>query len=219
MRLQIDSMDVFDLVRDLRPFRSCTDEPVSREDLGKILESGKHAPSPGSAQCMEFIVVESDESLEDLAEAAGDERAEDSAVAVLVLEDYERMSRAVGSSADAPCMAEATVVAQNMRLVARDLGISSVWLTGFDDSLVRQQFRVPDSKMVAGLVLLGRSEDEIEPEEKFALNEITFYEEYDNQFSSQFDQLTWKGTRRTKPATGRRKDDLISRIKRKLGII
>lgn len=213
-------MGMFEAIRDLRSFRSCRDEPVSRSSLGKILEAGKHAPSPGNRQCMEFIVVESEDGRSKLADATGDHRVEQSPVAVIVLEDLERMRGLVGDAmCEEACVAEASVCAQNMRLVAREEGLSSCWITGFDSEMVRHQFRIPDAKMVAGVLITAYTDDEIEPGDRFNLNEIAFYEEYENQFQSQFDGLQWKGVRNTTPATGRQGDTLLRRIKRKLGII
>lgn len=212
-------MDVFEACSDLCSFESCGDEPLERKEFGRILEAGSRAPSPGNAQCMEFIVVESDEGRQKIAEAAGDSRAEEAPMTVLLLEDKERMRRRTGNArCESSCVAEATAAAQNMRLVAEEMGLKSCWITGFEEDLLRQQFRIPEEKMVAGIVLLARSGRKSRENRDFELNEIAFYEEYNNHFRSQFDKLEWKGTRRSRPAQGRRDDSLMSRIRRILGL-
>ncbi|MFB6147817.1 MAG: nitroreductase family protein, partial [Candidatus Nanohaloarchaea archaeon] len=47
-------MSVFDQVRELPSFRRARDEVIERKKVGKILEAGRNAPSPGNVQSVEF---------------------------------------------------------------------------------------------------------------------------------------------------------------------
>ncbi|MFB6244809.1 MAG: nitroreductase family protein [Candidatus Nanohaloarchaea archaeon] len=186
-------MSVFDAVRELSSFRTARDRPISREKIGKILEAGRFAPSPGSIQSLEFIVVESEDSLRTLATAASDPRLEEVPAAVVVLTDIERMKREVDEDARSACYAEASCGAHNMRLVAEEEGVSSCWITGFRNGEVESEFMVPEGKMAAGVVGLCYSEDEVETENRFGMNEVVFYDRYGNQLGSFFDSMEWEG--------------------------
>ena len=50
-------MDVFDAIKTRRSIRKYKPDPVSDEDLQKIIEAAHWAPSWGNTQCWRFIVV------------------------------------------------------------------------------------------------------------------------------------------------------------------
>jgi nitroreductase len=213
-------MEVLESLKSIRSFRSSLDEPVDRETVGMMLEAARHAPSPANAQTVEFIVVESDSGLEELSELAEDDRLREVPTAVIVLADTGRMARRVGEAdAEKSCFAEASCAAQNMRAVAAEQGIATAWITGMDAERAAERFRVPDGKVPQGVLGICHSNDTVEPESKFQLNEITFYEEYDNQLHSQFDDYRWRGLMDDGRPTRRRKESLLERIKRRLGLI
>lgn len=208
-------MTAFDLIQDLTSFRSCKDEVIPRKKIGKILEAGRHAPSPGNVQSLEFIVVEDENKKEFLENACGDKRVEQTPTVIVVLADIGRMARKVGDGfAREACNSEAACAAQNMRLVANEEGLGSCWISGFDEDLVAEQLNVPSGKQPLGMVLLGFTDDEVEKHSKFGLNDICFYDEYDNQVDSVFDGLEWKGIRENKEIYGKKAGGLITKIRR-----
>lgn len=210
-------MTVFELVKDLTSFRKCKDQVVPRKKMGKILEAGRLAPSPGNVQSVEFIVVEDEQKKGFLENAAGDRRVEEAPTAVIILADMGRMARRIGEAyAREAAIAEAAVTAQNMRLVAKEEGIGSAWISGFKEDIVIDQFNVPSGKQPLGAVLFGYTETEMEKESKFGLNEICFYDEYGNQVGSQFDNLEWDGLRENREVYGKKAGGLATKVRKKL---
>lgn len=210
-------MTVFELIQDLKSFRRCNDDVVPRKKVGKILEAGRQAPSPGNVQSTEFIVIEDEHKKEFLEDAAGDKRVEEAPTAIIILADMDRMARRIGEAmARDAAVAEAAVTAQNMRLVAKEEGIGSAWISGFREDVVVNQFNIPDGKQPISAVLLGYAESEIEKESKFGLNSICFYDEYGNQVGSQFDNLEWDGLRENREIYGKKAGGLKTKIKQKV---
>lgn len=209
-------METFDTIRNLTTFERCRDETIPRKVIGKILESGRNAPSPGNVQSIEFIVVEDNQKKELLNKHTGDHRTEEAATAIIVLTDDRRMRRRVGDFADRACESEAASAIQNMRLIAEEEGLSSVFVGGFNSHAVGESFGVPDDKTVRGVVLLGYTDDPKPPRHKFGLNEIAYYDEYDNQVQSIFDGLEWKGVREERRIYEKKGKGLVDKLRRKL---
>jgi len=210
-------MSAFELVNDLKSFRSCKDEVIPRKKMGKILEAGRQAPSPKNVQSLEFIVVEDHQKLEFLEEASGDSRVSEAPTAVLLVADIDRMSRHVGKHFSREASnSEVAIAAQNMRLVAREEGIGSTWIGGFDEDVVADQLDVPSGKQPLGIVLFGYTDNEIERDPKFGLNSICFYDSYDNQIDSVFDGLEWRGVRENRKIYGKKVDGIITKISNKV---
>ncbi len=209
-------MSIFEQVCGLGSFRDCRDEAIPRKIMGRILEAGRNAPSPGNVQSLEFIVVEDEEKRQRLARITDDRRVEEAPASVIILSDRERMKRKTGSEPIEFCTAEGAIAAQNMRLVAGENGISSCWISGFDKEAVREDFRAPQQKIPVGIVMLGYSDDEVEPESRFPLNSVCYYDEYDNQVASFFDNVEWKGLREEKRIYGKKASTALGRIKRRI---
>jgi len=206
-------MTVFDTTANLRSFREASGRQVPREEVGRIIEAGRRAPSPGNVQSVEFIVVESDHSKSLLAEAAGDERLENVPIAVVVTGDIGRMERRIGGSeAVTACNYEVAGAVQNMRLVAHEEGVSSCWVTGFDSLKVKQGLSIPEKKEPMGIVGLCYAKSEYESEKKFGFGEVVYYEEYGHYMDSIFDALQWKGLKENRNISEKRIKGFLSRL-------
>src|SRR3954468_23969995 len=62
-------METWDAIRARRNVREYTDRPLAREDLERILEAGRRAPSSQNWQPWTFVVVTDREQLVELAKA------------------------------------------------------------------------------------------------------------------------------------------------------
>lgn len=209
-------MSTFDDVCDISSFRNCRDDPVPRDTIGKILEAGRRAPSPGNVQSLEFIVVESEQKKEMLHRATDDKRVLEAPTLVIVLSDYERMRRHVGDEARDGCSGEAACAVQNMRIVASSEGVASCWISGFDKDMVAEKFGVPSGKKPEGIVMFAYTDNPVPSEERFGLNEICFYDEYGSQVNSFWDEPGWRGLRDESRIQGRKARGLVGMVKRKL---
>ncbi|MFB6100011.1 MAG: nitroreductase family protein [Candidatus Nanohalobium sp.] len=209
-------MSAFENILNLSSFRHPEDETLPRPVVGKILEAGRNTPSPGNVQTLEFIVVEDDHKLEMLSQALGDHRIAEAPLSVLVVVDESRMKRKVGSRSEEFCMMEAATSVQNMRVVAQEEGISSMWRTGFDRDTVSDQFDVPGGKDAVAVVSFAYTDNPIRSEPRFGMNEVVFYDEYGNQIKSHFDGLHWKGLNKEKRVYGKKVEGFITRIRRKI---
>ena len=188
-------MTVFEEVCDLKSFERCKDKVIPRKKMGKILESGRNAPSPGNVQTLEFIVVEDEERKEMFYRASGDDRVLEVPNLIIVISNVDRMRRRIKNETEIYCNAEAACAIQNMRLVARSEGIGSSWVSGFDREDVKHKFRIPEGKEPLAAVLFAYTDDEIEREDRFGMNEVCFYDVYGNQIESFWDDPAWRGLR------------------------
>ena len=210
-------MGVFESAINLASFRDCKDETISRKTMGKILEAGRQAPSPGNVHSIEFIVVEGDHEKHQLEKIVGDQRVGEVPTAVIILSDINRMSRRVGKEKCHDfCNSEAAATVQNMRLTAQDEGIGSCWITGFDQQVLADKFGIPSGKEALGVVIFGYSDSPVQQSDKFGLGEICFYDEYGNQITSAFDSLEWHGIEEARAIYGKKGRGLIDKIRRKL---
>src|SRR3954467_6839709 len=115
-------METWDAVRARRNVRQYTDQPIPREQLERILEAGRRAPSSSNWQPWHFVVVTDRDSLVELAQAwpqGGAHIARSAATIALVAETPDDAQLRQRIAYD---FGQATAL---MMLTATDLGIGS----------------------------------------------------------------------------------------------
>ena len=85
-------METWDAIRARRNVRQYTGQPIAREDLERICEAGRRAPSAGNGQPWDFVVVTDRTQLTELAkvwERGGRHIAQSSATIALLAREPE----------------------------------------------------------------------------------------------------------------------------------
>ena len=145
-------MDTWDAIRARRNVRQYTDQPIAREDLERILEAGRRAPSSQNWQPWHFVVVTGREQLVELAKAwerGGRHIAGSAATIVLVAHDPEDQRHRDLLLYD---FGQATAF---MMLAAADLGIGSGHSAVRDQRQARQVLGFPDGYLAVYMIGLG----------------------------------------------------------------
>jgi nitroreductase len=188
-------MDLFAAMRGRRSCRDYLPDPVSDEVIEKLLEAATWAPSPLNMQPWEFFVVTSPAVREKICDEA--ERCKlwafeisgwkwlDSyevgflkqvPVIIAVVGDPKKsgvdMFMEEGSMGyQAACAA----AIQNMHLAAYSLGLSSLWFTLFDKTVIRQILGIDGAKMPLALICLGKSASDIREVPRKVVQDKTTY--------------------------------------------
>ncbi len=144
-------METWDAIRSRRDVRGFDDRPLGDEQLDRILEAGRRAPSSRNTQPWDFIVVTDRDRLTELAkvwQGAGHVASSAATIALIapVVED-EGKRRTVHFD-----LGQAAV---SMMIAAADLGIGSGHSAVGDQDLARQLLGHPEDRFCAHLVPLG----------------------------------------------------------------
>lgn len=148
-------MQTWDAIRARRNVRSFEDRPIPREDLERILEAGRRAPSANNRQKWDFIISTERSQLEALSklwQGAG-HIAQSAATIVLVLAEPENDRLAVLDQYD---LGQATAL---MAVAAADLGIGSGHAAIGDKGSCRQMLGIPDGHEPQYFLALGYPAD------------------------------------------------------------
>ena len=195
---------------EVKGFNRAEDRMIERKKLGRVLEAGRNAPSPGKRQTLEFVVVEDDGVRENISKLLGDKRVSNAPTSVVVLSDPERMGRIMDNPLEA-CYAEVSGAAQNMRVMASSEGLCSNMVTSFNSRKMGKIIDAPDRKRPLGVVSFAYSDDPVESVDRFGMNKMCFYDKYGAQLDSVFDEWSWSGLRDEKSKYKR----ILTRLKDK----
>jgi nitroreductase len=154
-----------------RSIRNFTSEPIPFEDLIKILEAARWAPTAVNRQKTRFVVITDEALLKKIAENARiiffrQKHAAQAVAMIVVCIDSTAWIEEVGAAI------------QNMLLEAYSLKIGSCWIGAFEREVVRSFLKIPQSHKLLGLILLGHYSEYPKPPPRMELGQIAFLNQW-----------------------------------------
>ena len=150
-----DGAETWDALRSRRNVREFSPTPVSEEDMAKILEAGRLAPSARNWQPWDFVLVTDRDQLRDITGVwQGAWHVGGAAAAIAIV--APNLPTIAGPSLLQYDLGHATML---MMLAAADLGIGTCHSSVQDQELARKILGFPQSHFLAYLVSLGYPAD------------------------------------------------------------
>lgn len=153
-------MELIDVMLKRRSTRKFNDEPVTKEELDKILQAALLAPTSMNRKPCNFMVVERKETLTDLANSKdhGADLINGADKAIVVVADTMVADTWIEDS---------SIALTYMHLMATELGLGSCWVqihlrskNGKDsEELVRDILKIDDHYRIVGIMAFGHSDD------------------------------------------------------------
>ena len=148
-------METWDAITSRRNVRSYSKGEIATEDIDRILEAARRAPSAGNQQAWDFVVCTDREQLAQLAKvgpAAGHVAGSAATVALVAAKSRDAETRDLIQFD----LGQATM---SVMLAAADLGIGSAHAGVHDQQLARRLLGFPEDRFCALLITLGTPAD------------------------------------------------------------
>ncbi|HEU5032084.1 MAG TPA: nitroreductase family protein [Spirillospora sp.] len=144
-------METWNAITSRRNVREYSDEPIAPDDLDRVLEAARRAPSSKNWQPWDFVVVTKRDQLAELADAGmyAAHIPGSAATIALVMRDYDDPGERETARFD---LGQAML---SIMLAAADLGIGSGHATVMDQAVARRVLGLPEDRFCAYLVGLG----------------------------------------------------------------
>jgi nitroreductase len=155
MSLREVDVETWDAIRSRRNVRSYGEQAIAPQDLDRILEAARRAPSAGNQQAWDFVVCTDREQLVQLAEvfeAAGHVASSAATIALVALRSDDSQTHDLVQFD----LGQATM---SVMLAAADLGIGSAHAGVHDQELARRLLGFPEDRFCPLLIALGRPAD------------------------------------------------------------
>ncbi len=184
-------MDVFEAIKSRRSIRKYKPDPVSDDDLQKVLEAAHWAPSWANTQCWRFIVVRSPEIKQkvagtlnrvqigdDFLKNAATEAIRQAPVLIVAcaqtgIAGYNRDGTPV-TDKDDWLLFDVALAVQNLTLAACALGMGTVIVGAFDAKKAAEILDVPDGCTVVTMTPLGYPDHTGQIPPRKALGDIVY---------------------------------------------
>ena len=154
-------MDLLKLMGDRYTYRRYSNEDVKEEDLNKILEAGRIAPTSHNNQPQRIYVVRSEEAKEKLMkDFAYNYKAPCYLVCGYNIDEVWRNDLdGDRESGDI----DVSIVITHMMLMAEELGLGACWIGFFDPLAVKKNLEIPDNIKIIGILSLGYHREDDRP--------------------------------------------------------
>lgn len=176
-------MDLFEVVEKRRSIRKFQPKPVATEDLRRILEAGRLAPSGGNSQPWYFVVVRHPETKKALAMAADNQMfVADADTVIAALGDPTISAAELPyelSSTRIPYKQDPMIAVEHMILAATALGYGTCWIGAFNERKVKKILKIPESLAVIALLPIGVPDEDPPQRLRKAFTEIFFKESFE----------------------------------------
>ena len=170
-------MDFLELAKERYSVRKMSSEKVKQEDLNKILEAARLAPTAKNMQRQRLLVINTEEGIEQIKKCTGcNFRASTIIVISYEKDDAENeseFSRKYG-------LIDTGIVATHMCLEATNLGLGTTMVGLFDRELTSKLFNIPKKYQPELLLPIGfidRKPSILHSKRKH-INETTKYDKY-----------------------------------------
>jgi nitroreductase len=173
-------LDVFEAIKNRRSVRAFTSRPVSDEEVERLVEAARWAPSAGNIQPWQFIIVREPQIKHGLCEAALDQTfIEKAPVVVVVCADPQRSAKGYGSRGiNLYCLQDTAAATQNMLLTAQAMGLATCWVGAFHEEEARKVLKIPDGVRPVAIVPVGHAAEKPRVRPRRPMNEIVHHETY-----------------------------------------
>jgi len=173
-------LDVFKAIKSRRSVRTFTREDVSEEEVKKLIDAARWAPSAGNIQPWEFILVRKPEIKRRLSIAALRQTfIEEAPVVIVVCANQIRSGRGYGArGVNLYCLQDTAAATQNMLLAAYAFGLATCWVGAFREEEAKKALNLPDGVRPIAIIPVGRSAKKPMARSRRSLSEIIHFETY-----------------------------------------
>jgi len=176
-------MDFLELIQTRRTIKEFLPRFVDWDQISKIIDAGRHAPSCGNLQNWRFIVVVDDGIRQKLAEAAFQQYEIVSApVHIIVCVEPEKAERYYGSRGNQLYSIQNGAAAiENMLLAAHSLGLGAKWVGAFEEDTIKKLLSIPEEVRPQAIVAIGYPKEIPPKPPKLPLETVTYFNRWRNK--------------------------------------
>ena len=169
-------METKECIKSRRSIRDFIDKEVSDDSIKQILDCAVHAPSSQNCQPWHFVVVKDKEKRQKLGDLKGEGNQEHiltAPVCIVVCVDVEKSPTRF--------VEDGVVATENILLAVHDLGLGSVYVTGFNPSKpeIAEQIKsilgIPENILPVSILPIGYADEyeELHGKEIIDVDKIT----------------------------------------------
>jgi nitroreductase len=175
-------MSILDVIKTRRSIRKFIKEPVKDEDVIKILEAARLAPSGGNRQKWKFIYVKNPNILR-MVKSCSPGFYGDATVCIIAGIEYEEVAFGGADYENLVGVLDIGFAVENILLAAHALGLGGCAIASFNVECIKKVVNAPSGFRPVLLVSIGYPEGQPPTPKKKSLNEIVYLDTWDQKLA------------------------------------
>jgi nitroreductase len=173
-------LDVFKAIKTRRSVRAFTGQQVTDNEVEKLIDAARWAPSAGNIQPWDFIIVRDPKIKQGLSKAALiQESIEEAPVVIVVCASPMQSAPRYGSRGiNLYCLQDTAAATQNILLAAHAMGLSTCWVGAFNEEEAKSVLGAPDGVRPIAIVPVGHAAERPRVQPRKQLTEIMHRETF-----------------------------------------
>ena len=171
-------MEVWQCIKERRSIRKFSDQPLSREQMTRILEAAVWAPSGGNRQTWRFVAVTDQAMVHKVKLLSPGIGGRPTAVIAIAHDPVWPDDEEARIRRESVIKMDSAMAAQNILLAAHDMGLGSCVIASFHAQGVAKLLNLPGDWHLHLLVTLGWPAQEPKPPAR-KFEEIIWWDKYD----------------------------------------
>lgn len=172
--------DILDLIKSRRTVKYFLPKFVSWENIARIIDAARHAPSSGNIQNWKFIVCIESGAKQSVAGTCGEQyEIAQAGALIIVCNEVEKAERYYGQRGERLYSIQNCAAAiQNMLLEATSLGLGSRWIGTFDEEELKAITGIPEEVSPQAIVAVGYAKDIPPKPAKYPLETVIYFHKW-----------------------------------------
>ena len=171
-------MEFSNLIRSRYSVRGYKDLPVQKEELLKVLEAGRMAPSAVNYQPWHFVAVSDPEQMAQVYEAYPRSWFKEVKNCIVVCGDHRAGWKRQIDGKDHTDI-DVAIAVDHMTLQATEIGLGTCWICNFNPKLLSKALNIPSNLEPIVIIAIGYpASKEIPVKKRKSIDEIVSWEEY-----------------------------------------
>lgn len=168
-------MEVFEAIKKRRSIRKFDPtKEVTDEQIEKLLEAARWAPSAGNLQSWFFVVVRDNKIKERfVSEAWVQELILEAPVVIVICSNPKQNTWRYGERGKRYSIQDTAIAAQNIWLAATEIGLGTCFLAAFDENKVAQILNLEKELYPIAIMPIGYPAESPEPPPRRSIKEIS----------------------------------------------
>lgn len=179
-------MDVEECIRNRRSIRKYLSTPVSMDNIGRILEAARLAPTAGNLQNYKLVLVRDRDRIRKIAEAALQQYwIETAPVVIVVVSEPQRAKQFYGDRGEhGYSIMNCAIISEHMCLAAHNAGLATCMVGAFDQTMLHAAVGAPDYVKVELIVTVGYPDEKVPTPERYKMTDMVFLEKFGSRIAN-----------------------------------
>jgi len=175
-------MDLDKAIQGRHSVRKFSNKKPEWRNIIECIDAARYAPMAGNNFILKFILVDDEEKIKKIADAAQQQFINQAKFVVVVCSNLSRAKNLYGNNGEKWAMQETGAAIENFLLKIEEFKLSTCWVGHFLEEEIKKELKIPEGYNVEAILPVGYEFQKLKTKKlKIDLDRILYFNEYDEK--------------------------------------